>query len=143
MTFPVRINATPAVEHPIVFFDGVCGMCNRFVDVIMLADKGGIFRFAPLQGQTARELLPPLAEDSREWSLIYLDDRGIHEQSDASLEVYRRLGGAWWLLSLGQLVPRLIRNLVYRWIASNRYRWFGCKDTCRVPTKEEKDRFLP
>ncbi|MCZ6623853.1 MAG: DCC1-like thiol-disulfide oxidoreductase family protein [Deltaproteobacteria bacterium] len=143
MTFPKRNNATPVIEHPIIFFDGVCGMCNRFVDVVMRADKDSIFRFAPLQGETARELLPPLTEDPREWSLIYLDERGIHEQSDASLEVYRRLGGPWWLLSLGRLVPRLIRNQAYRWIASNRYRWFGRRDSCRLPTEEEKGLFFP
>lgn len=143
MTEIESMEEKSAIQHPIIFFDGVCGMCNRFVDVIMRADKDDLFRFATLQGQTAGELLQPLTEDSREWSLIYLDDRGIHEQSDASLEVYRRLGGAWWLLSLGLLVPRLIRNSVYRWIARNRYRWFGRRVACRVPTKEEKDRFLP
>ena len=130
-------------EHPIVFFDGVCGMCNGFVDRVIRADTQGIFRFAALQGQTAKELLPTLPEDAGEWSMVYVDDRGIHDQSDASLEVYRRLGGLWKILSLAQIIPQAIRTPVYRVIARNRYRWFGRRDTCRIPSESEKERFLP
>jgi predicted DCC family thiol-disulfide oxidoreductase YuxK len=132
-----------ALEHPIIFFDGVCAMCNRFVDLVLRADRRDVFRFAPLQGETARELLSPLADDPREWSMIYLDERGVHEESDASLEVYRRLGGVWWLASLLRLVPRFVRTPAYRLVARNRYRWFGRRDSCRVPSAEEKARFLP
>jgi len=67
----------------------------------------------------------------------------VHEQSDASLEVYRRLGGVWWLFSLLRLVPRFVRNRAYRVVARNRYRWFGRRDICRVPSTEEKARLLP
>jgi len=136
-------SRTRPLEHPIIFFDGVCAMCNRFVDLILRADRGDVFRFAPLQGETARALLPPLTGDPRDWSMVYLDERGVHEQSDASLEVYRRLGGVWWLFSLLRLVPRFVRNRAYRLVARNRYRWFGRRDTCRVPSAEEKARFLP
>ena len=134
---------TPPLTRPVIFFDGVCGMCNRFVDLDLRADRRDVFRFAPIQGETARALLPPLAGDPREWSMVYLDERGLHDQSDASLEVYRRLGGAWRLLGLLRFVPRAIRTPAYRLIARNRYRWFGRRDTCRVPTAEEKARFLP
>ncbi len=131
------------MDHPIIFFDGVCAMCNSFVDLVSRADRNGTFRFAPLTGETAKQLLPPLSDDPREWSMIYVDERGIHDQSDASLEVYRRLGGAWQILSIARFVPRFIRNPAYRVVARNRYRWFGRRDTCRVPSEEEKDRFLP
>jgi predicted DCC family thiol-disulfide oxidoreductase YuxK len=127
----------------VIFFDGVCGMCNRFVDIVMKADRRGVFRFAPLQGETARRLLPPLPPDPRDWSLLYLDERGLHDQSDASLEVYRRLGGAWKILALARFVPRAIRTPVYRRIARNRYRWFGRREACRVPTEADRARFLP
>ena len=70
-------------------------------------------------------MLPPLPGDPSEWSMVYVDESGIHDQSDASLEVYRRLGGPWWLLSLARFFPRWLRNPVYRVIARNRYRWFG------------------
>jgi len=127
---------------PIIFFDGECRMCNAFVDLVLRADRRGVFRFAPLQGETARELLPQLGDDPRRWSMVYLDERGVHEQSDASLEVYRRLGGAWALLGLARWIPRRPRNAIYRVIAANRYRWFGTR-ACRVPTPQELERFLP
>ena len=130
-------------QKPIIFFDGVCGMCNAFVNFILRIDRKHLFLFAPLQGATARDLLPPLGDDPREWSMVYVDEKGIHDQSDASLEVYRRVGGIWWWLSLMRIIPRFIRTPVYRVIAKNRYRWFGKADTCRIPTPDEKTRFLP
>jgi predicted DCC family thiol-disulfide oxidoreductase YuxK len=132
-----------APPHPIIFFDGVCGMCNRFVDIVLRADRLGTFRFAPLQGETARQRLPALPEDPTAWSFVYLDERGVHDQSDASLEIYRRLGGFWWLLGLVRFVPRTVRNALYRVLARNRYRWFGRRATCRVPRLAERERFLP
>lgn len=130
-------------EPPIIFFDGVCGMCNAFVDAMLRADREGIFRFVPIQGETARRLLPELAEDPRDWSMLYLDERGLHDQSDASLEVYRRLGGWWSLPALARYVPKALRDRVYRIVARNRYRWFGRRATCRLPRPEERGRFLP
>ena len=129
--------------RPIIFFDGVCGMCNRFVDIVLDADEEGIFRFAPLQGETARRLLPPLPNDPREWSMLYLDERGLHRESDASLEVYRRLGGRYAVLSWFRFVPGFLRAPFHRWVARNRYRWFGRRAECRVPAPEERERFLP
>lgn len=132
-----------AVEKPIIFFDGVCAMCNTFVNFALKIDRREQFFFAPLQGETARKLLPPLSEDARDWSMIYLDERGIHDQLDASLEVYRRLGGIWWFLSLLRFIPLAIRNPLYRILARNRYKWFGRKEHCRIPTELERRRFLP
>jgi len=131
------------VEKPIIFFDGVCAMCNTFVNFALRIDRHGLFLFAPLQGTTAHELLPPLSDDPRDWSMIYLDEAGIHDQLDASLEVYRRLGGVWRVLSLMRYIPRSIRNPLYRILARNRYRWFGRKEQCRIPTEAERQRFLP
>ena len=130
-------------EKPIIFFDGVCAMCNSFVNFALRIDRREQFLFAPLQGSTARELLPLLSDDPTEWSMIYLDERGIHDQLDASLQVYRRLGGLWTVLSLLRFVPRPIRNGAYRVIARNRYRWFGRREACRLPSVAERQRFLP
>lgn len=133
----------PAADHPIIFFDGVCVLCNGFVDRILHADRNGIFRFAPLQGETAHVLLPPQKDDPLQWSLLYLDERGVHAQSDASLEICRRLGGAWRLLSLLRFIPRPLRDAVYRIVVRRRYRWFGQRPTCRLPSPAERARFLP
>ena len=141
-TLQENLLAATGVSKPIIFYDDVCVMCNGFVNFMLTIDRSQQFLFAPLGGETSRKILPPLPEDPGQWSMIYVDESGIHDQSDASLEVYRRLGGIWWLLSLAQLVPRWIRNPAYRVLARNRYRWFGKRDTCRLPTAEERARFL-
>ena len=137
------MTTSAQIEKPIIFFDDVCAMCNSFVNLMLRVDQKQIFLFAPLQGITARELLSPLSDDAREWSMIYLDENGIHDLSDASLEVYRRLGGIWFIPSLIRHVPRFIRYYPYRLFARNRYRLFGKRDTCRISTPEEQSRFLP
>ncbi len=130
-------------QKPIIFFDGVCAMCNAFVDIIIRIDHRQVFLFAPIQGTTAQELLPPMSENPKEWSMVYLDESGIYQQSDASLAVYKRVGGIWGVLGWLRFIPRFIRDPVYRVIANNRYRWFGKKETCRIPTPQERERFLP
>ena len=143
MNTVARAEPKPRLDKPIIFFDGVCAMCNTFVNFALRIDRRGLFLFAPLQGTTARELLPPLSDDPRDWSMIYLDERGMHDQLDASLEVYRRLGLPWSVLSLARFIPRAIRTPLYRIIARNRYRWFGRREVCRIPTAAERQRFLP
>jgi predicted DCC family thiol-disulfide oxidoreductase YuxK len=134
--------AAAGVDKPIIFFDDVCVMCNTFVNFLIRVDRKQQFLFAPLRGETAAKILPPLADDPGSWSMVYVDESGVHDQSDASLRVYQRLGGPWRLLALARFVPRWIRNPVYRVIARNRYRWFGKRETCRVPSPEQKARFL-
>lgn len=143
MPSPLELAHERGISKPVIFYDGVCGMCNTFVNLALRVDRRKQFLFAPLQGETARAVLPPLPADPRDWSMLYLDEKALYDQSDASLQVYRRLGGIWWLLSLARFVPRFIRTPLYRIIARNRYKWFGKHDTCRVPTAEERARFLP
>ncbi len=131
------------IEKPIIFFDGVCGLCNAFIDLALRIDRREQFFFAPLQGRTAAELLPPLGPDSKQWSVVYFDERGPFLRTDAVMEVYRRLGGIWWFFSLARFVPRFIRDGLYQFVAHHRYAWFGEKETCRIPAAEERKRFLP
>jgi len=131
------------LDHPIIFFDGVCGLCNSFVDIIFKADKKGIFRFSPLQGDTAKKYLPDLPEEAGEWSIVYIDENSIYDQSDATLKILERLGGTWGLLSIFGFLPTGFRNYIYRLVAIYRYRIFGKRETCRIPTEQEKERFLP
>lgn len=167
-------------EHrqPILFFDGVCGLCNRFVDFMLRADSQHRFRYAPLQGETARRLLgmddeaggdearggkagdhqasgretgDPTSSDSRlgdltsddPRSFVFLDTDRRFEQSNAVLHAMAQLGGLWRLIAVLYVFPRPVRDFVYRIVARNRYRWFGRRDACRMPTPEERDRFLP
>ena len=126
-----------------VFFDGECLLCNGFVDLIMRIDKASLLRIAPLQGATAQKLLPSLPENTEDWSIYYIEAGKIYDQSDAVLRVLHRLGGIWYWLGFARVIPRSIRNFVYRIIARNRYRWFGRRATCRMPTDQNKARFLP
>ena len=130
-------------DKPIVFFDGECIMCNKFVDILLTVDKIGAIMIAPLQGQTAAQFLPPLPNNRAEWSIFYIDQDGTYEQSDAFLHICRRLGGIWSIFSLLKIIPRPIRNAIYRIIARNRYQLFGRNSTCRLPSEGEKSRFLP
>ena len=131
------------LDKPIVFFDGECVMCNQFVDILLNIDRQGSVMIAPLQGTTAAKLLPPLPNNREEWSIFYIDRGEIFEQSDAFLNICRRLGGIWSILNLFKIIPRSIRNVIYRIIARNRYRLFGRRSTCRLPNEQEKSRFLP
>jgi predicted DCC family thiol-disulfide oxidoreductase YuxK len=143
-TEPITITyPNPVGGIPIIFFDGECNLCNGFVDLILQIDRDGIFRLSPLQGKTAEQLLPPLPSDREAWSIFYLDEHQLYSQSDAAIQIAKRLGGLWAILGTGELLPSTARDHLYRLVASNRYRWFGQRSTCRVPTEQEQTRFLP
>lgn len=126
---------------PIVFFDGYCGLCNGFVDFVLARDRARRFRFAPLQGGTARARFGDPGEVDP--TTIILDEDGVvHERSTAALRIVSGLGGAWRLVAVLGLVPRPIRDAVYDWVARHRYGWFGKRDACRLPTAEERAVFL-
>lgn len=130
------------MQERIIFFDGVCGLCNRSVDRLLGMDRKGMFRFAPLQGSTAREKLPPGLADALE-TVVYLRDDMVLQRSDAALRLLIDLGGWRRIHTVFFLIPRTLRDAVYRWIARNRYRWFGKREICRVPSESERERFLP
>lgn len=140
-------NADPIHdEERILFFDGYCGLCNGFVDFVMARDPRAVFRFAPLQGETANARVPddavPYGDPGAPRSIIYWEDGRIHRRSDAVLFALPRLGGVWKLVRLLRVIPRPLRDFVYDFIARNRYRWFGKRETCRLPGPGERERFL-
>lgn len=126
-----------------IFFDGVCGFCNRFVDFVMWADVRREIFFSPVQGETAVEFSLYQDEPPRDWKIAYADEEGVYEGADAVLLVLRRLGGLWTLPALLICVPRPVKDYFYGIISRNRYSIFGKRDTCRVPSAEERERFLP
>jgi predicted DCC family thiol-disulfide oxidoreductase YuxK len=129
--------------RPILFFDGVCGLCNRSVDFVLTRDRAGKLRFAPLQGETARRVLGAPDVESLK-TVVLVDQRGTHRRSSAVVRVLWTLGGFWKAAGgLLWLVPKPLRELGYRFVARNRYRWFGRKESCRLPTADERGRFLP
>lgn len=130
-------------EHPILLFDGVCNLCNSSVQFIVKRDKDATFRFASLQSEEAQELLDAFDDKPGDLSsVILVEDSKLYARSTAALRIARRLGGAWPLLYGFIIIPQPIRDGVYNWIARNRYRWFGKKDQCMIPSPDLKSRFL-
>lgn len=128
---------------PLLLFDGVCNLCHGAVQWILKRDRKKRFRFAALQSQAGREAMAeaghegPIAD-----SVVVIDGERIYERSSAALKVASLLGFPWRLLMIFWIIPRPIRDAIYRWIARNRYRWFGKKDACPMPTPETIARFL-
>jgi len=131
--------------QPIIFFDGVCALCNGFVDFVLIRDKGDLFRFAALQGDTAVAVLNGKTfADKEDLRSVYLwDGQKVYGKSDAALRVLARLGGPWSFSRYLLAIPRFFRDGVYDIVAQNRYHWFGKHDTCRLPAADERERFLP
>ncbi|MEO2033687.1 MAG: DCC1-like thiol-disulfide oxidoreductase family protein [Planctomycetaceae bacterium] len=126
----------------IVFFDGVCGLCNHTVDFLLRKDVAGLLRFAPLQGTTAAKMLPAKVRDRLD-TIAYYRDGQRHYRSAAVLWVLRDLGGSWGRLGrLLLMIPGPIRDIGYRCVSRCRYRIFGKHEACRIPTAEERGRFL-
>ncbi|KXK02905.1 MAG: hypothetical protein UZ17_ACD001001353 [Acidobacteria bacterium OLB17] len=129
-------------EAPIVLFDGVCNFCDAAVNFIITRDKAGVFRFAPLQSDIGRELVAKYSIPDDVDSVILIAGGKAHLHSDAALQIARRLGGIWSLAGVLVVIPRPVRDLFYRLFAKYRYRLFGKKDACMMPTPEIRGRFL-
>lgn len=129
--------------HPILLFDGVCNLCNGSVQFLIRRDREARFRFASLQSEVGRRYLEELRVDRRAVDSVILIDGGRwYKESDAALRAAHLLGGPWKALAVLRLIPRPIRDWVYRLIARHRYRWFGKRESCWLPTPELRRRFL-
>ena len=127
----------------VIFFDGVCNFCSFWVKFVIRRDPQGEFRFAPLQSPQGREACRALGLPEEPLQSVILKEEGRYfTQSTASLRILRRLTGFWPLTYAFIVVPAPLRDLVYRFIASHRYRWFGREESCFVPTPEIRSRFL-
>lgn len=127
----------------IVFFDGKCNLCNRSVDILIKKRKDDTLYFASLQSEFAAAFLPADQVNLNDLDTMYYYCKGrLYDRSSALLQVSTRLKGGFPLLKGFYLIPRFIRDAMYRLIAKNRYRLFGKKDSCRLATEEEKALFL-
>lgn len=139
----MRANAAlmELTDQPVLFFDGVCNLCNGFIDFVVRRDGKRRYRFAPLQGETARHAIPLEANNLD--SFVLAEGGELYFRSTAALKVLAGLGGIWSGAKILLWIPTPIRDAVYRLIARNRYRIFGKKDTCRLPTPAERELFMP
>ena len=142
-TNDLAVDRNDDAVRTILFFDGVCGLCNRAVDFVLTRDNDGTIKFAPLQGDTARQLLTP--EDLADLNTMVLWVGGkTYRKSAAAVRILWRLHWGWQATgTLLWLIPLPLRNLGYTLVAKNRYRFFGKYETCRMPTAAERLRFLP
>lgn len=129
--------------HAVVLFDGVCNLCNGAVIFIIERDPTGYFQFAPLQSATGEHLLRRCGRSAQQLeSIVLVQDGRCYDRSDAALRIAAGLTRPWrWLRALA-IIPRPLRDWLYDQIARRRYRWFGRRDACMVPTPELRQRFL-
>jgi predicted DCC family thiol-disulfide oxidoreductase YuxK len=144
---PIHEGSALRFQSAIVFFDGVCGLCNKTVDFLLREDRDGRLLYSPLQGETFKPILkehPELASVDA-MVVLYRDDCGQHllTSGDAVLFALDQIPRFKWLAKAGYLVPRFLRDPGYRLVAAVRYRVWGKRDSCRLPTPEERARFLP
>lgn len=129
----------------IILFDGVCNLCNGAINFVIDRDKSDVFRYASLQGKTGARLLAERNIDPEETDSIVLIEPGMawFVKSDAAIEIARDLGWPWKALSLfSYILPGVFRDKIYDLIAANRYKWFGRKEQCMIPTPALRSKFL-
>jgi predicted DCC family thiol-disulfide oxidoreductase YuxK len=141
------------MNHPVVLYDGVCGLCNRVVRFVVRRDKQAVFQYATLQSPWSAKVLSRHGANATDLDTFYVvigvdgHENGHEEKllfrSDAVIYVLRQLGGIWRVAARAfQILPRRIRDWMYRLVARNRYRLFGKHETCPLPTAEERKRFV-
>ena len=130
-------------KHKIILFDGVCNLCNGAINFVIKRDKGNIFKFAALQSEIGQTLLSKFKIDtSKVDSIILIDGEKCYVKSSAALRISKHLSSGYPLLYGFLILPKFIRDAVYDYIARNRYKWFGKKESCMIPTPELKEKFL-
>lgn len=134
----------------LVLYDGVCALCNTTVNFLLKVDRKGALAYAPLQGETAKEIFAKHAgAKASDQSVVFMqrgetDAFNFYHRSDAFIAILRELGGGWrFAAGILRLIPRPIRNRVYEAIAARRYRWFGKYEACPLPQPQVRQRFLP
>ncbi len=130
-------------DKSLILFDGVCNLCDSSVQFILLRDKKDRFHFASLQSDYGQNILKQHNLPTEKFNSLALIENGkLYQRSTGALRIARRLKGAWPMLYAFIIVPPFIRNFVYDFIARNRYRWFGKKESCMMPRPEWNQKFL-
>lgn len=130
-------------DKKVILFDGVCNLCNSSIIFVIKHDPKDLFRFAPLQSDLGKSLIKKHNIDTTQVdSIILVDQEKAYIKSSAALRIARHLSGGYSLLSIFLIFPAFLRNVVYDYIARNRYKWYGKKDSCMIPTPELKAKFL-
>ena len=125
----------------VIFFDGVCATCNTFVDLIIKLDKEKKFQFSPLQSEFAKSKVPEsFTKDLN--TIVYLAENNLHTKSEAICMILGEIKGFVIISKLMKCFPVFFLNWFYDHFANNRYKFFGKKESCRIPTADERSRFI-
>jgi predicted DCC family thiol-disulfide oxidoreductase YuxK len=131
------------IPDNLILFDGVCNLCSALVQFVIRHDPAAKFRFAAIQSEIGGEIFQSHGLDPADLqTFVFAAEGKMFLRSDAAIEVVSRFGGAWRIFRIFQFVPKVLRDSIYSFIARNRYRWFGRKEVCMVPTPEISERFL-
>ena len=131
------------LDKPVILFDGVCNLCNASVQFIIKRDSKKKFMFSSLQSDAAQAILLQYNLENLDFNtIILIEDGMIYDKSTAILKIFRKLSSIFKLAYVFIIVPKFIRDFIYNIISKNRYKWFGKRDTCMIPTEELKSRFL-
>jgi predicted DCC family thiol-disulfide oxidoreductase YuxK len=130
-------------KENLILFDGICNLCNGFVNFIIDRDKKGVFMFGTLQQERVKDMLEIMGLQNYRQSVIYIESGKTYTESTAALKILKKLGGLWSMAYVFVLIPKFIRDFIYRLIARNRYKWFGKRARCRMPESEITARFIP
>ena len=131
-------------DKKIILFDGVCNLCDATVQELIRKDKKDAFRFAALQSETGKEIVKYIGIDTSKIDSIILYEPGkaYHIKAEAAIEIAKSIGGVYSLLGVFSVFPNWMKNSVYDFVARNRYKWYGKKESCMMPTPELKAKFL-
>ena len=142
-SYAVPVDVPSISKQPIIFYDGVCALCNWCVTFTLKHDKAGRFHFAALQSEVAKKLLQPYEISPQDLNTVVLLCEGrVYLKSDAVLKVLAYLGWPWSLCGVAKILPRFVRDFFYDCVAKFRYRMFGKLDVCPLPSADTRSRFV-
>ncbi|MGW9686353.1 thiol-disulfide oxidoreductase DCC family protein [Flagellimonas sp. 2504JD1-5] len=143
-TIDSHFSGNDIESKKIILFDGVCNLCNGAVQFIIKRDKKDVFRYAALQSEVGKQLIAERAIDTSKVDSIILIEPSVayFTKSDAAIQISQDFGGLWKAMTIFTWIPKIFRDGIYDLIAKNRYKWFGRKDACMIPTPELKAKFL-
>ena len=139
----MKIDELPK-EKKIVLFDGVCNLCDNTVQFIIKKDKKDIFRFVAIQSDLGQEIIKHIGVDTSKTDsiLLYEPGKAYYYKAEAAIKIASELGGIYSLMGMFNVLPKSLSNSVYDYVARNRYKWYGKKEECMIPTPEMKAKFL-
>ena len=131
------------LNHPVILFDGLCNFCNAGINFIIKQDRKKLFRLAALQSEAGQKFLQQFGLPAEGFeSFILIENGKIYQRSAAGLKVYKKLPWYWKWTQIGWLAPKFLRDSIYNFIARKRYKWFGKKEECMIPSSDMRSRFL-